>query len=204
MFFVDAPHEVPMGPGDEVPMRTWWTREGGDGAGTSGWDESLAALRGVWTSRGPFQGIVGFSQGAAAGLILCELADAADASFASLRCAVLCAGYAPVPRRDRSSRDIRSPRARHDHRRKRGRGRPACGNPRVRVAGPSIDHHRLQTPGEPRAFPAKSRDARAVADFFDAEEVGTLEVGTLPGDGDGDGRFRGGRRGSPPPSSTRR
>ena len=85
VFFVDAPHEVPMGPGDEVPMRTWWTREGGDGAGTSGWDESLAALRGVWTSRGPFQGIVGFSQGAAAGLILCELADAADASFASLR-----------------------------------------------------------------------------------------------------------------------
>ena len=187
VFFVDAPHEVPMGPGDEVPMRTWWTREGGDGAGTSGWDESLAALRGVWTSRGPFQGIVGFSQGAAAGLILCELADAADASFASLRCAVLCAGYA-LPSRDAIDR-------------------PAISG-RVRVMLIAGDADEAVPPAETLAcasrvhpstvtiyrhsgnhlFPAKSRDARAVADFFDAEEVGTLEFGTpLPGDGDGDG-----------------
>lgn len=187
VFFVDAPHELPMGPGDEVPMRTWWTREGGDGAGTSGWDESLAALRGVWTSRGPFQGIVGFSQGAAAGLILSELADAADASFASLRCAVLCAGYV-VPSRDAIDR-------------------PAISDRHVRVMLIAGDADEAVPPAETLAcasrvhpstttiyrhpgnhvFPAKSRDARAVADFFDAEEVGTLEVGTLPGDGDGDG-----------------
>ena len=187
VFFVDAPHEVPMGPGDEVPMRTWWTREGGDGAGTSGWDESLAALRGVWTSRGPFQGIVGFSQGAAAGLILCELADAADASFASLRCAVLCAGYA-LPSRDAIDRPAISGRVRvmliagDADEAVPPAETLACAS-RVHPSTVTIYRH----PGN-HLFPAKSRDARAVADFFDAEEVGTLEFGTpLPGDGDGDG-----------------
>ena len=98
--FVDAPHELPMGVGDEVPMRTWWSSGGGDVRDTTGWDTSLEALREMWTSRGPFQGIIGFSQGASAGLILCELADAADGCFASLRCAVLCAGYVvPSPAR---------------------------------------------------------------------------------------------------------
>ena len=88
-------------------------------------------------------GIVGFSQGAAAGLILCESADAADASFASLRCAVLCAGYA-VPSRDAIDRPAISDR----HVRVMfiaGDADEAVprGNPRVRVAGPSIDHHHL-------------------------------------------------------------
>ena len=180
--FVDAPHELPMGVGDEVPMRTWWSSGGGDVRDTTGWDTSLEALREMWTSRGPFQGIIGFSQGASAGLILCELADAADECFASLRCAVLCAGYVvPSPARAVPNPIVSS----------RIRAMIIAGD--ADEAVPPADTlacaHRFHSsitrthPGN-HAFPSKSQDTRAVAEFFDETDV-IDKVGT-PGPGDVD------------------
>ena len=179
--FVDAPHELPMGVGDEVPMRTWWSSGGGDVRDTTGWDKSLEALREMWTSRGPFQGIIGFSQGASAGLILCELADAADECFASLRCAVLCAGYV-VPSPGAVPNPIVSSRI---------RAMIIAGD--ADEAVPPADTlacaHRFHSsitrthPGN-HAFPSKSQDTRAVAEFFDETDV-IDKVGT-PGPGDVD------------------
>ena len=179
--FVDAPHELPMGVGDEVPMRTWWSSGGGDVRDTTGWDKSLEALREMWTSRGPFQGIIGFSQGASAGLILCELADAADECFASLRCAVLCAGYV-VPSPGAVLNPIVSSRI---------RAMIIAGD--ADEAVPPADTlacaHRFHSsitrthPGN-HAFPSKSQDTRAVAEFFDETDV-IDKVGT-PGPGDVD------------------
>ena len=100
--FMDAPIELPMGRGDEVPMRTWWHtgsgagggggrktpggglwEGGGGGAGKGakafdGWESSLRALREKWRAEGPFHGVVGFSQGAAVGFLLALLAERAD------------------------------------------------------------------------------------------------------------------------------
>ena len=93
---------------------------------------------------------------------------------------------APVPRRDRSSRDIR-PRARHAHRRRRGRGRPAretlaCAS---RVHPSTVTIYRLYAePPLPRQVARRPRGG------------GFLRRGggrhprvrhPLPGDGDGDG-----------------
>ena len=179
--FVDAPHELPMGVGDEVPMRAWWSCGGGDVRDTTGWDTSLEVLREMWTSRGPFQGIIGFSQGASAGLILCELADAPDECFASLRCAVLCAGYV-VPSPGAVPNPIVSSRI---------RAMIIAGD--ADEAVPPADtlacahrFHRSITRTHPgnHAFPSKSQDTRAVAEFFDETDV-IDKVGT-PGPGDVD------------------
>ena len=98
-------------------MRTWWRRDGGGGGGRAfeGWETSLATLRDAWRERGPFRGVIGFSQGAAVGFLLSLLAESADrdadaagavdptgadhpdAPFASLEFAILCAGYVPAP-----------------------------------------------------------------------------------------------------------
>ena len=84
---------------------------------TAGWPESWAALRQVLESEGPFDGVLGFSQGAAVAAVLCALlqegagggglqlagSTAADSSgspdqLQPLRFAILCSGYAsPVP-----------------------------------------------------------------------------------------------------------
>ena len=162
-------------------MRTWWSSGGGDVRDTTGWDKSLEALREMWTSRGPFQGIIGFSQGASAGLILCELADAADECFASLRCAVLCAGYV-VPSPGAVPNPIVSSRI---------RAMIIAGD--ADEAVPPADTlacaHRFHSsitrthPGN-HAFPSKSQDTRAVAEFFDETDV-IDKVGT-PGPGDVD------------------
>ena len=78
--FLDAPLELPRRPGDELAMRTWWRRDGGGGGGRAfeGWETSLATLRDAWCERGPFRGVIGFSQGAAVGFLLSLLAESAD------------------------------------------------------------------------------------------------------------------------------
>ena len=46
--FPDAPHELPLEPGQSVAMRTWWRHSAGDDSDTTpgrgGWDVSLAQL----------------------------------------------------------------------------------------------------------------------------------------------------------------
>ena len=73
--FLDAPLELPPRPGDSLGMRCWWRH----GSSTfEGWDTTLASLERAWDERGPFAGVIGFSQGAAVAFLLALLAETAD------------------------------------------------------------------------------------------------------------------------------
>lgn len=215
--FVDAPLELPKEPGDEVAMRTWWLREAGGGGGRAfeGWEASLRLLRDVWRDKGPFQGVIGFSQGAAVGFLLTLLADAADheasssspdACFASLRSAVLCAGYVPSPL------PIRVPGVRPTDGYRVGTA--GASRPTLIIAGAGdvavppaatwqlaawFDDHCKHAHKGNHAFPAKAADVAAVVAFINAQaaairdeeddndNVGGGSSGGLGGGGDGGG-----------------
>uniref|UniRef100_A0A8C8S9T7 Esterase OVCA2 n=1 Tax=Pelusios castaneus TaxID=367368 RepID=A0A8C8S9T7_9SAUR len=85
---VSAPHRVP-GPEAGDP-RGWWLAEA-EGAGP-GLEESLAALAAAFAELGPFDGLLGFSQGAALAGLLCALRHGGDPRF-PFRFAVLVAGF---------------------------------------------------------------------------------------------------------------
>ena len=73
--FLDAPLELPPRAGDSLGMRCWWRH----GSSTfEGWDTTLASLERAWDERGPFAGVIGFSQGAAVAFLLALLAETAD------------------------------------------------------------------------------------------------------------------------------
>ena len=132
--FVDAPLELPRRPGDSLAMRCWW-RDGPKRF--DGWETSLASLKRAWDERGPFAGVIGFSQGAAVAFLLALLAETADrdaiargvatdddsanpanpgddaARFSSLDFFILCSGYVPAPSPVRNPHGIQpSPGAR--------------------------------------------------------------------------------------------
>ncbi len=65
--------------GDQSHQRCWWN-SGADHTTYDGWDESLAYLRRMIETQGPFDGVLGFSQGAAAAALL--VASGADLRFA--------------------------------------------------------------------------------------------------------------------------
>ena len=60
--YLNAPHIVPLRPGDEVPLRTWYLREEGGKIRKETIEESLSFLEKAWKD-GNFDGILGFSQG---------------------------------------------------------------------------------------------------------------------------------------------
>eukprot|EP00873_Tetraselmis_striata_P034076 jgi/Tetstr1/454340/TSEL_004018.t1 len=104
--FVDAPHTLPLEEGQQVAMRAWWRwdpapEEGAAAAAQAAgrvvddWRESVAALRHAWREHGPFDGVVGFSNGAAAALLLAASSHAAP--FSSLKFAIIASGYIPEP-----------------------------------------------------------------------------------------------------------
>jgi hypothetical protein len=61
------------------------------------WAASLAALEAAWRERGPFDGVLGFSNGAAAGFLLAAHAAARPGALPGLGFAVLAGGYVPQP-----------------------------------------------------------------------------------------------------------
>jgi ribosome-binding ATPase YchF (GTP1/OBG family)/predicted esterase len=122
--FLDAPLELPQRPGDSLAMRCWWRSDGPKRF--EGWETTLASLERAWDERGPFAGVIGFSQGAAVAFLLALLAETADrdaiargvatdedsanhsanpgddamvgtARFSSLDFFILCSGYVPAP-----------------------------------------------------------------------------------------------------------
>ena len=124
MVFLDAPLELPHRPGDSLAMRCWWRNDGPKRF--EGWETTLASLERAWDERGPFAGVIGFSQGAAVAFLLALLAETADrdaiargvatdedsanrsanpgddamvgtARFSSLDFFILCSGYVPAP-----------------------------------------------------------------------------------------------------------
>uniref|UniRef100_T1GUY5 Serine hydrolase domain-containing protein n=1 Tax=Megaselia scalaris TaxID=36166 RepID=T1GUY5_MEGSC len=63
-------------------QKSWWfNKDDGTFKGTNksgpavGFDESLKVVEEVWTKQGPFQGLLGFSQGACFAGLLCGLAQ---------------------------------------------------------------------------------------------------------------------------------
>uniref|UniRef100_A0A8C3T7G6 Esterase OVCA2 n=2 Tax=Chelydra serpentina TaxID=8475 RepID=A0A8C3T7G6_CHESE len=103
---VSAPHPVP-GPepappehGGRAGPRSWWfsrPREEAfdaleEAASCRGLEESLDSLAGAFAELGPFDGLLGFSQGAALVAIVCALKQRGDPRF-PFRFAVVIAGF---------------------------------------------------------------------------------------------------------------
>lgn len=82
--FISAPHvAAPLNPGDQQvdEQRSWWAnKDDGTFKGTNksgpalGFQESLHAVEEAWKTQGPFQGLLGFSQGACFVGLICGLA----------------------------------------------------------------------------------------------------------------------------------
>lgn len=102
--FVSAPHiALPLNPEDPPndEQRSWWTnREDGSFSGKNrsgpagGFEESVALVEKVWQEQGPFQGLLGFSQGGCFVGLLCSLA--ARGSECSGNYEAFCAGFACI------------------------------------------------------------------------------------------------------------
>eukprot|EP00439_Symbiodinium_sp_Y106_P031562 s76_g3.t2 len=92
---VDAPHSLP-------PGFAWWHLPPGERSFTTstfeGWDETLSFIRETWASQGPFDGILGFSQGAILVAALVALGDfRKGGALASCRCLILAGAAVPGP-----------------------------------------------------------------------------------------------------------
>ena len=145
--FADAPVDLPLRAGDDLPLKTWWREDGGD---DDGWDAILATLRAYWRSSGPFVGVVGFSQGASVAVLLAALmadAESSEASFASsLEWVVLCAGRVPA----------------------RGMARLLAGE-KIKIRAGSGSTRREEEPGS--CLVPRVRSARALVIAGDADEA---------------------------------
>ena len=127
-YFVDAPHDVSgafergVGASDASP-RAWFTSAENARANANastdegwtrpamsreyiGWDESLDVLRAFQASHGPFDGVLGFSQGSTAAAA--ALADD-DELRASVKFVVLVAGFEPRDARMVANMNATSP-----------------------------------------------------------------------------------------------
>ncbi|XP_063707126.1 esterase CG5412 [Culicoides brevitarsis] len=94
--FVTAPHIAPV-EGDSG--NSWWfNKDDGTFKGTNldgpaiGFEKSLRLIEEVWETQGPFQGILGFSQGACFAGIICSLAVRSMTSI-NPRFALLASGF---------------------------------------------------------------------------------------------------------------
>ncbi|XP_027745818.1 esterase OVCA2 [Empidonax traillii] len=101
---IDAPHVVPAtaaqdDPDGDDPPRGWWFSgpgafEAGEAAAApEGLEESLSAVAAALAEQGPFDGLLGFSQGAALAAMVCALRARGDPRF-PVSFAVLVAGFA--------------------------------------------------------------------------------------------------------------
>eukprot|EP01133_Synstelium_polycarpum_P015525 gene15525-18440_t len=68
--YVDAPHIIDEGKG----TASWW-RASGDGKEYRGWEATLDYLRNIFIKKGPFDGVLGFSQGAVLSSLLCSISS---------------------------------------------------------------------------------------------------------------------------------
>eukprot|EP00928_Gymnodinium_smaydae_P095960 TRINITY_DN8361_c1_g1_i1.p1 TRINITY_DN8361_c1_g1~~TRINITY_DN8361_c1_g1_i1.p1 ORF type:complete len:909 (+),score=230.60 TRINITY_DN8361_c1_g1_i1:77-2803(+) len=97
--FIDGPAELPLQHGERVNTRGWAAD------GETVWEAPavLETLTAAWSTLGPFDGVLGFSEGCSAAHRFCRLAEAAEAdgasaadpTFQGLRFAVFAGGPAP-------------------------------------------------------------------------------------------------------------
>ncbi|XP_075760580.1 esterase OVCA2 [Pelodiscus sinensis] len=108
---VSAPHAVPAPPeqGGAPEPRGWWfsrPREAAfdaleAAAECAGLEAALESVSRALAEQGPFDGLLGFSQGAALAAMVCALQQRGDPRFPPVRFAILVAGFASraVPHR---------------------------------------------------------------------------------------------------------
>lgn len=102
--YIDAPHFVPEGfqnTGGDSSNRGWWFSRTDPDAFYSlqktnickGFDESVDTIISFCQVNGPFDGLIGFSQGASMVSLLCSLQQAKFSSNLNFRFAILFAGF---------------------------------------------------------------------------------------------------------------
>ena len=94
-----------MGSGRRNPnARAWWWYNADKSDLTGflaktdyyGWEASVSSLKQVWNEHGPFDGVIGFSQGSAMAHLLCWLSEREEddgCSFPKFECAVFVCGF---------------------------------------------------------------------------------------------------------------
>ncbi|XP_054722803.1 esterase OVCA2-like, partial [Uloborus diversus] len=111
LVYIDAPHEIPLedkSDNDEETSldsntgRAWWfaTEDFKFNAKTpteiaQGFDESVACIKKAFETEGPFDGIFGFSQGAAMASLICGLKEIKEFSY-DFHFAIIVAGFKSV------------------------------------------------------------------------------------------------------------
>uniref|UniRef100_A0A8C5KU31 Esterase OVCA2 n=2 Tax=Jaculus jaculus TaxID=51337 RepID=A0A8C5KU31_JACJA len=102
---LSGPHPVPAGAGPcppEEQPRGWWFSEEADvfsalqePAVCRGLEEALGTVARAMDQWGPFDGLLGFSQGAALAALVCALGQAGDPRFPLPRFVILVSGFCP-------------------------------------------------------------------------------------------------------------
>ncbi|XP_032072223.1 esterase OVCA2 [Thamnophis elegans] len=108
LLYLDAPHRLPDDgepPGAEGEPRAWWP-EGGPGGPEPG--AALRAVAAALAERGPVDGLLGFSQGAALAGLLCALREAGDGRF-PFRFALLFSGFPVAEAAAAAAGSLRAP-----------------------------------------------------------------------------------------------
>ena len=71
--FLDAPFALPLEDGHDVATRRWHEEDSVDALDDGAWAVAVATVVSFWESNGPFDGVLGFSQGAALCCLLCRM-----------------------------------------------------------------------------------------------------------------------------------
>lgn len=88
---IDAPYLLPLKPGNDVQMRSWYHRDLDGSWNISSIESTLEYIAEIWKCNGPFHGIIGFSQGGTFAAIIAATAE----RFEGLRF-VICLGAPDV------------------------------------------------------------------------------------------------------------
>eukprot|EP01083_Nonionella_stella_P074831 203101_1 len=116
LYFLCAPHEVPVStmssneykapetvinnvnpkknPPSNTPKYTWWFASD-DGSIYRDWKDSVDYVLKFMESEGPFDGILGFSQGATMAALVCAHLQHDDSGAVRVRCVFLAGGFVP-------------------------------------------------------------------------------------------------------------
>eukprot|EP00850_Spirogloea_muscicola_P019029 SM000182S03919 [mRNA] locus=s182:57282:60712:+ [translate_table: standard] len=108
LVYVNAPHAVQpatSGTAAGAKLRYTWltgTHDGSEAAAqTNSWATSMAALQRELTDRGPYDGLLGFSQGAAVATLMAAAVHSSqprdETEVPLFRFVILCSGYLPPP-----------------------------------------------------------------------------------------------------------
>eukprot|EP00753_Platysulcus_tardus_P003205 PLAT12311.1.p1 GENE.PLAT12311.1~~PLAT12311.1.p1 ORF type:complete len:176 (+),score=23.49 PLAT12311.1:65-592(+) len=98
---MDAPIEVPARrpppEGKEAEPVYAWYRASDDGSEYIGWEDCVKALTATFDEAGPFDGVLGFSQGAIVSSVLAAMSAAktSDAAGLSVKFAICFSGFKP-------------------------------------------------------------------------------------------------------------